>query len=72
MKLSKVVIFIIGLYQAFSPLRDNCRFYPTCSSYTKEAIKRYGLVSGLVMGTKRILRCSPFSGFGADFVGVEK
>lgn len=67
-----IAIFIISLYQAFSPLRGNCRFYPTCSSYTKEAIERYGLVSGLIMGVKRILRCSPFSGFGTDFVGVEK
>lgn len=67
-----IIIFLISLYQQTFPLRGNCRFYPTCSSYAKEAIRRYGLFSGLVMGTKRILRCSPFSGFGADFVGVEK
>ncbi len=61
MKISKVAIFIIGLYQALFPFRGNCRFYPTCSSYTKEAVESYGFINGLIMGAKRIVRCNPFS-----------
>jgi len=39
----------------------SCRFEPTCSQYAKEAINKYGLIIGLIMATKRLLRCHPAS-----------
>lgn len=47
-------------------LGDNCRFHPTCSDYTYEAISRYGTIRGLLMGVKRILRCHPYASGGYD------
>lgn len=43
-----------------------CRFYPTCSEYTKEAIEVYGAFKGGYMGVKRILKCHPFHEGGFD------
>ncbi|HLB65133.1 MAG TPA: membrane protein insertion efficiency factor YidD [Anaerolineales bacterium] len=45
---------------------DSCRFTPTCSHYAYQAIARYGLLRGGVMGTWRLLRCQPFSPGGYD------
>ncbi|MDY6790675.1 MAG: membrane protein insertion efficiency factor YidD [Thermodesulfobacteriota bacterium] len=47
-------------------LGPTCRFYPTCSEYTYQAIKRYGLAKGVYLGLKRILRCHPFNPGGID------
>lgn len=44
----------------------NCKFIPTCSNYTLEAIETYGAIKGTFMGIKRILRCNPFSKGGYD------
>ena len=43
-----------------------CRFTPTCSQYTKEAVRRYGIIQGSLLGIKRIIRCQPFSTGGFD------
>ena len=43
-----------------------CKFYPTCSEYTKQAITKYGALKGSFLGIKRILRCNPFSKGGYD------
>lgn len=45
---------------------NTCRFYPSCSHYTYQAIYKYGLIRGGLMGTWRILRCNPFSKGGYD------
>ena len=45
---------------------DSCRFTPTCSHYAYQAIARYGLLRGGVMGTWRLLRCQPFNPGGYD------
>lgn len=48
-----------------------CRYYPTCSDYAIEAISCYGVLKGGLMAVKRIMRCSPFGGFGYDPVKKE-
>lgn len=45
---------------------SNCRFTPTCSLYTYEAVNRYGTMRGLYLGIKRLARCHPFSRAGID------
>jgi putative membrane protein insertion efficiency factor len=59
---------LIRGYQRFiSPLlASNCRFHPTCSQYTLEAVERYGAAKGLWLGAKRIGRCHPFNPGGYD------
>lgn len=59
--MKKLVNFFITLYQKFiSPsLGANCRFHPSCSEYTKEAVNRFGVIKGLKLGMNRIHRCSP-------------
>lgn len=44
----------------------NCKFYPTCSEYTKQAIEKYGALKGTFLGIWRIIRCNPFSRGGYD------
>ena len=44
----------------------HCKFYPTCSEYTKQAIQKYGAGKGIIKGIQRILRCNPFSKGGYD------
>jgi len=64
----KSAIRLIKIYQKFlSPyLGNNCRFYPSCSQYTLQAIERYGLILGILRGAKRILRCHPWAIGGVD------
>jgi len=64
----KLVLALIRFYQRYiSPgLPPSCRFYPTCSHYTYEAVERYGVVKGGWLGIKRILRCQPWNPGGYD------
>ncbi|MCI2426504.1 membrane protein insertion efficiency factor YidD [Candidatus Acetothermia bacterium] len=59
---------LIACYQRIiSPaLPGSCRFYPSCSQYAKEAIMKYGLLRGVLLTFRRILRCHPFSRGGSD------
>jgi len=61
-------VLLIRFYQMFiSPvLPPSCRYTPTCSAYTLEALKKYGLLKGGYLGLKRILSCHPWGGSGYD------
>lgn len=61
-------IVLIKVYQLLiSPLfPSSCRYTPTCSQYTAEALKKYGIIKGGWLGIKRISRCHPWGGSGYD------
>lgn len=66
--MTRVILFLIKLYQktlSYIPRSLNlylgCRFYPTCSEYSYQAIKKYGLIKGLVKSFKRIIKCHPLN-----------
>lgn len=65
---SLIAIGLITFYRgAISPLTpSSCRFYPTCSEYGLEAIRRFGFFKGLMLTVKRILRCRPGGPYGYD------
>lgn len=75
----KIVLFIMKIYQRFfSPDHSfwsdkfyphgYCKFYPTCSEYYKESIKKKGVIKGSLSGIWRVLRCNPWSEGGVDEV----
>lgn len=66
----KIFTAIIRVYQWFiSPLLGpRCRFYPSCSHYVLESLERHGLLTGLKLGIKRIVKCHPFHPGGIDEV----
>ncbi|HUT07777.1 MAG TPA: membrane protein insertion efficiency factor YidD [Candidatus Latescibacteria bacterium] len=59
---------MIRLYQlTLSPLfGTRCRYHPTCSAYAQEAVAKYGIFRGALLGVKRLLRCHPFHEGGID------
>ena len=74
--LKRVILGLIRLYQKTLSLDHGwlshiyserlCRFHPTCSQYTYEAIDRFGILKGIWLGVKRICRCHPWNDGGYD------
>lgn len=73
--MKKIAIKIINAYKSNSGriwlgspfmLYSNCKYHPTCSEYTVQAIEKYGLLTGLGKGVVRVLKCNPFSQGGID------
>ncbi|MBS3786796.1 membrane protein insertion efficiency factor YidD [Candidatus Bipolaricaulota bacterium] len=66
--LKSVLLKIIKVYQkAVSPgLPNTCRFYPSCSEYSRQAIEEYGAIKGTYLAIKRVLKCHPLNSGGYD------
>lgn len=70
--MKSLVLLVISAYQRFiSPFLValfgvGCRFRPTCSDYAKEAIEKYGVIPGIKLSAKRVIRCHPGSVGGVD------
>ena len=80
--MKKAIIFLIKTYQRADIFNNQlfktlflapsvCRYSPTCSNYMIDVIERFGVIKGLYLGTRRILRCHPFSKGGFDPVPNE-
>ncbi|MCI9099760.1 MAG: membrane protein insertion efficiency factor YidD [Lachnospiraceae bacterium] len=66
--MKNLLIWMIRCYQKYvSPVKSTrCPYFPTCSQYGIEALKRYGAFKGILLTGWRILRCNPFSKGGYD------
>lgn len=65
---ARLLLLLIAIYRnAISPfIPSRCRYFPTCSSYAEEAIRRYGFVRGGHLAVKRLFRCHPWGSHGYD------
>ena len=67
--MKSVILFLISIYQKISKHTPPvCRFTPTCSEYTRQAVEKYGALKGSLLAVWRVLRCNPWSLGGVDFV----
>ena len=68
--ITKLLIGMIDIYQRFFSLLlgSNCRFYPTCSHYLREAIQLHGPIKGMMLGFNRLSKCHPWHEGGMDLV----
>ena len=71
-----ILKFLKGYKKFLSPLLPSlpvvfpvaCKFYPTCSDYSREAIQKHGSIRGFLLSIKRVIRCNPFNKGGVDFL----
>lgn len=66
--MKKLILFILVFYKKYLSTGHHCRFIPSCSEYTYQAVEKYGVVKGLWRGTKRVSRCHPWGGSGVDLI----
>jgi putative membrane protein insertion efficiency factor len=68
-----VLMPLLAYSKLISPaLPRRCRYEPTCSAYAIEAVRRFGILRGVVLATWRLLRCNPFSDGGYDPVEAQR
>ena len=72
--LRTVAVAPVRFYQRFiSPgLPRRCKYHPSCSQYAVDAVRRFGILRGVVLAAWRLLRCNPLSDGGVDFVEDQK
>ena len=68
LNMKKIVLKILVFYKKHISKGYHCRFVPTCSEYTYEAVEKYGILKGFWLGFKRVLKCNPFSKGGIDLL----
>ena len=66
--MKKIVLKLLIFYKKYLSFGNHCRFVPSCSEYTYDAVKKYGAIKGLVLGLKRIIKCHPWGGSGIDLL----
>lgn len=66
--MKKIILKCLVWYKKYLSRGNYCRFVPSCSEYTYLAVEKYGVVKGLFLGGKRVLRCNPLSKGGIDLV----
>jgi len=66
--MKKFILWLLIFYKKYLSRGENCRFIPTCSQYTYQAVEKFGVIKGLWMGIKRISRCHPWSRGGVDLI----
>ncbi len=69
--MKKILLFLLKIYKKyispiFKAIGVECKYYPTCSDYMRQAIEKYGAFKGTWLGIKRLVRCNPFSKGGYD------
>lgn len=64
----KIVLKVLIFYKKYLSRGYNCRFIPTCSEYTYEAIDKYGVWKGLILGIKRLSKCHPWGKGGVNLL----
>ena len=72
--MKRIALVLISAYRSMiSPyMHKSCRYLPTCSEYTYEAIDKFGVFKGVWLGMKRLARCHPFHAVSYDPVPVER
>ena len=68
MKVNKLFIYFIKFYQKYLSwiFPPSCRFYPSCSEYSKQAFEKYNFFKAIILSIYRILRCNPWNKGGYD------
>ncbi len=65
--IKKILIGLVKIYQKIpGPWHTYCRHIPTCSDYMIEALEEHGVITGVFLGIKRIIKCNPWGTYGYD------
>ena len=70
-KIPRVIeIFLIDIYKKYisNSFGKRCIYYPSCSTYVRQAVDKYGIIKGNLIGIKRLIKCNPFSNGGIDYL----
>lgn len=66
--MKKIILKSLVFYKKYLSRGNHCRFVPSCSEYSYQAVEKYGVFKGLFLSLKRIARCNPLSKGGQDLL----